>query len=99
MLKDHPPCPKCGSRNVAQILYGLVQMNDELKQRLDKREITLGGCCVDTDSLPGMQRMPASLGKLGDDDRDSTYWTAKKERSNLMKPILHKPNQGIHSIG
>jgi hypothetical protein len=79
MLKDHPPCPKCGSRNVAQILYGLVQMNDELKQRLDKREITLGGCCVDTDS-PSWEcnECQHHWGSWADDDRDSTYWDRKE---------------------
>ncbi len=37
-------CPKCGSKMVATILYGLPMLDEELKRQLDAGEVTLGGC-------------------------------------------------------
>ncbi len=42
-------CPKCGSRKVAKILYGMPVFNDELEQALKAGRIVLGGCCVSDD--------------------------------------------------
>ena len=39
-------CPKCGSKRVAPILYGLPVFSDELEQKLNNEELYLGGCCV-----------------------------------------------------
>ena len=38
-------CPFCGSRNTAEILYGLPALSNELQERIDAGEIKLGGCC------------------------------------------------------
>ena len=43
-------CPKCGSEDVAHILYGLPLYDKTLKNALEKGEIHLGGCCIDADS-------------------------------------------------
>ncbi len=39
-------CPRCGSRDTARILYGYPAFSDELQEKLDAGEITLGGCCI-----------------------------------------------------
>ena len=39
-------CPKCGSKNVAKILYGYPAFNEKLKKQLDNGEIVLGGCVI-----------------------------------------------------
>lgn len=39
-------CPRCGSEHVAEILYGMPAFDDDLKQKLDKKEVYLGGCCI-----------------------------------------------------
>ena len=46
--RDEKPdvCPRCGSKHVATILYGLVGISDELEKKLEAGEITLGGCCI-----------------------------------------------------
>jgi len=40
-------CPKCGTKNVAKILFGRPIWCDELKEKIDSGEIVLGGCIVD----------------------------------------------------
>ncbi|QEH38599.1 hypothetical protein OJF2_72030 [Aquisphaera giovannonii] len=42
-------CPRCGSRKLATILWGLPAFDDELERRLDAGEVVLGGCCVTDD--------------------------------------------------
>ncbi len=39
-------CPKCGSRRVAPILYGMPAFDEELEQQLNDEKLYLGGCCV-----------------------------------------------------
>ncbi len=39
-------CPKCGSRRVAPILYGMPVFDDEMQKQLDNEQLYLGGCCV-----------------------------------------------------
>lgn len=41
-------CPKCGSTNVAYILYGLLAPSDELDKQLDQGKVRLGGCESDS---------------------------------------------------
>ena len=42
-------CPKCGSREVSMIIYGLVnEVPSEEEQK--KEKIRLGGCVIDKDS-------------------------------------------------
>ena len=38
-------CPRCGSVDTAEILYGLPAFDDELAALLDAGRIHLGGCC------------------------------------------------------
>lgn len=39
-------CPKCGSRHVAPILYGMPAFEEEMKRKLNNQELYLGGCCI-----------------------------------------------------
>ncbi|ABK78397.1 hypothetical protein CENSYa_1787 [Cenarchaeum symbiosum A] len=39
-------CPKCGSKKVVEIMYGLPPMGDQWKKDLDEGKFVLGGCCV-----------------------------------------------------
>lgn len=44
-------CPKCGSRNVAEILYGLPDFSDSrLQADLKSGKIVCGGCCIPPDA-------------------------------------------------
>ena len=38
-------CPRCGSKDVARILYGLLHDSPELDQKLAKKAVHRGGCC------------------------------------------------------
>ncbi|RIK10732.1 MAG: hypothetical protein DCC49_02070 [Acidobacteria bacterium] len=42
---DRPPCPKCGSANVLELIYGLVGSPDDLAEGTVPR-----GCIVEADS-------------------------------------------------
>ncbi len=44
--KTRPPCPRCGSGDVAWILRGYPAMDEELDADLDARRVILGGCLV-----------------------------------------------------
>ncbi len=40
-------CPKCGSRNVVEILYGLPDFSDlRMQADLKSGKIVCGGCCI-----------------------------------------------------
>ena len=39
-------CPKCGSKKLAPILYGMPAFDEEMKRKLDNRELVLGGCGI-----------------------------------------------------
>ncbi len=39
-------CPKCGSKRIAPISYGLPVLNEEMERRLNNEELFLGGCCI-----------------------------------------------------
>lgn len=41
-------CPKCGSENIAEILYGLPAFDDKLERDLADGKVVLGGCEDDT---------------------------------------------------
>lgn len=45
-----PRCLKCGSRNSAFVLWGRTMWRDDLREKLDRKELKLGGCFVSNDS-------------------------------------------------
>ena len=44
--KRRMKCPKCGEQYIAEIIYGYICISGEIQSKLDKKEYTLGGCCV-----------------------------------------------------
>ena len=45
-MKKPSKCPNCDSTNIALIFWGLPICTPELDTALEKREIVLGGCCI-----------------------------------------------------
>lgn len=43
-------CPKCKSNSIARFFYGLPDFTEELKKRIDNKEIVLGGCEISWDN-------------------------------------------------
>jgi hypothetical protein len=43
-----PPCPRCGSTDAVEIIYGLPDM--ELGMAAERGEVVLGGCIVGDES-------------------------------------------------
>ncbi len=79
MLREHPPCPKCGSRKVAQIVYGLINVTDEFKKFLDRGDVLLGGCCVDSDSPSWhCHQCQHDWGNWADDEQEPPSWDRKE---------------------
>ncbi len=54
-------CPRCGSRQTAEILYGYPLFTEELQQKLSSGELALGGCCIASVEVNGrsMDIMPS----------------------------------------
>ena len=48
-MVDGIKCPKCGSKKVAAVLYGMPAYNDELQAKLDAGEVVLNGCEIVVD--------------------------------------------------
>jgi len=49
ILNNPPVCPECGSANVALVLWGLPDFeNEELIRMVREGRVNLGGCCVPT---------------------------------------------------
>jgi hypothetical protein len=44
--KKPDKCPECGSEKIARILYGLPSFSENLRMKLEKNEVVLGGCCI-----------------------------------------------------
>lgn len=45
-----PRCPKCGSENIALIIWGDPVYCDGLIQDIDEGRVHIGGCCVTGDN-------------------------------------------------
>ena len=43
-------CPECGSGKVVNVIYGYMELSEDLKKKLDAGRTRLGGCCVSEDS-------------------------------------------------
>ena len=81
-MSDYPDatgkkCPKCGSHNVAKILYGYhaYSFDDpDFRKKFDNNEITLGGCCV-SDGMPRWECNECNVnwGSLNTDKDDDDY--------------------------
>ena len=44
-------CPYCGSKNIAEYLYGYLDLDDEeLEKQVENKEVILGGCIITDDN-------------------------------------------------
>jgi predicted RNA-binding Zn-ribbon protein involved in translation (DUF1610 family) len=43
------PCPACGSRDVAEIVYGYPAFDQEWQAKLEAGEWAIGGCVIEPD--------------------------------------------------
>ena len=50
-IKKPKNCSQCGSKKIAEILYGMPAYSDELQRDLDLGKVVLGGCGVSDDDL------------------------------------------------
>ena len=39
-------CIQCNGTSVAELIYGLCDITDELEQAINKKQIILGGCLI-----------------------------------------------------
>ena len=46
-------CPKCNSKNIAKIMWGLHVDIDAIQVQLESQQIVLGGCTVTGDDPKG----------------------------------------------
>ena len=40
-------CPKCSSKRIATILYGMPEYSKKLESDMQDGKIILGGCCIE----------------------------------------------------
>jgi transposase-like protein len=50
-IGDRMYCPQCKSDNFCKIIYGYVDINDEIQNKINQKKIVLGGYIV-TDCDP-----------------------------------------------
>ena len=50
--KKPDACPKCGSKKLASILYGLPMLDEKPVRQLDAGEIVWGGCTIIPNKQP-----------------------------------------------
>ena len=62
-----PVCPRCQSRNIAEILWGMPAFTDELQTALRRHEVVLGGCCIEP-PVPAWQCQDCLFTFGGDSD-------------------------------
>ena len=47
--KKKRACPACGSRNIANYLYGMPVMDEELERDIANKIVICAGCCISED--------------------------------------------------
>ena len=100
-------CPKCGSKRVARILYGMPAFNEEMQRKINNEELYLGGCCI-SEHDPGYHcfgcgkdigSAPVLYSKRGKEDyRDIVRSIRFKEgshRGGYQEILIKKPRNQI----
>lgn len=102
-------CPKCGSKKLAPILYGMPAFDEEMKRKLDNKQLVLGGCCI-TGADPQFHcfgcgkdvcKPPVLRSKQGVEDYRDIVTSIKFVYSPyldlpFMDLIIKKRSEGIH---
>ncbi|MGI6221611.1 MAG: hypothetical protein ACOYIP_07075 [Coriobacteriales bacterium] len=47
-MTDGIRCPKCGSTDIASVLYGFPAFNEELRRKIDAGDVVLNGCEIES---------------------------------------------------
>jgi len=58
--KKPQSCPACGSKRIAEILYGMPVYSSKLQKEEKEGKIVIGGCCI-TDDDPTWQCQKCSI--------------------------------------
>jgi len=45
-LTNERKCPECNNSEIAEIIWGYVDFNDEIEKLIESKKIVLGGCFV-----------------------------------------------------
>ena len=81
-----PKCPKCGGSKVVRVVYG--RPSSELTEMAERREVVLGGCCVNGDEREWVCReCNHDFGRLLFDDHPED----KKTIHNAFPDRRYKP--------
>jgi hypothetical protein len=64
-------CNKCGSEDIAEILWGMPQFDKELQKLIDAGKIVLGGCCIRGDGLDAVWRCNSCGTDIFDNEKDN----------------------------
>jgi hypothetical protein len=43
-------CPRCSSKDIADIVYGFIELSEDLDNSIQTGEVELGGCCIGSES-------------------------------------------------
>lgn len=78
-------CPECGSKNIAEILWGMPALDEELERNLDEGRIVLGGCCI-TDENTDWRCNDCGC-EFGSNPKAYANW--KIERDNKLKGVIY----------
>jgi hypothetical protein len=64
-------CPKCNSKRIASILYGMPAYSEKLESDMQEGNIVLGGCCIE-DGAPNWvcADCDTALFKYDEDEND-----------------------------
>ncbi len=54
--KSRKTCPKCGSKSIATIRWGLVSLDEILDKKYDEEKVFYGGCCIPMDDEGNIPR-------------------------------------------
>lgn len=68
MIEPNFMCPSCNSKNIALILWGYPNLDEEMQKAIDNKKIVLGGCMV-TDHDPKWE-CTACYHRWGERDED-----------------------------
>ena len=85
-------CPRCGSVNTARYIYGYPLFDEEMQKKLDEGKWVLGGCCIDSVEVNGVdyQTMPGR--KCNDCKKDFAtepiLITPKKNMAEAYRDIV-----------
>lgn len=74
-------CPECSSERVASLIYGYVIAGEELRERIERDEVALGGCDI---SAPYRWQCNACLHQWDDRTKEVEEIMERARRNGQM---------------